>query len=93
MTRRQWVHNYANEHDTSIQCADGFEDAIMGLVYRKGMGPVVLYDREKCIQILMNRDGMDRETAEEHFGFNVDEAWVGESTPAWAILIPPKEAK
>lgn len=66
--------------------ADGFEDALIGHVQQFNKGPLALYDREKCIGILMERDGMDRDSAEEFFDFNVQGAWVGEGTPAFAVL-------
>lgn len=72
--------------DEEALFADGFDDAIVGVVERFGMPPVVLYNRERCISILME-DGLDREDAEEHFSFNVIGAWVGEYTPAFATLL------
>ena len=70
--------------------ADGFEDAFIGMVYRFGIsGPVALYDQDRCIQILMDRDGMDYEGAIECFEFNTLGAWVGEGTPAFARLVAP----
>tara|TARA_R110002020_G_scaffold366826_2_gene578837 strand:- start:298 stop:546 length:249 start_codon:yes stop_codon:yes gene_type:complete len=60
--------------------ADGFEDALVGFGYQFNY-PVAVYNRDKCIDILMNRDGMDDEEAIEFFDFNVAGAWVGESTP------------
>jgi len=85
-TPRQWLDAYADEHELRLLTANGFDEAILGIVYRKGMEPITLYDRGKCIRILMTRDGMDREGAEEFFSFNVDDSWVGEATPAYAIL-------
>lgn len=66
--------------------AEGFEDALIGYVERYGMTPVALYDRERCIQILMERHEMSREDAEEFFGTEIMGAWVGEGTPAFATL-------
>jgi len=60
--------------------ADGFEDAFMGIAERCSQGPTAVYDREKCIEILMH-DGTDHEEAEEYFEFNVVGAWVGDRTP------------
>jgi hypothetical protein len=54
--------------------------AIVGLVSAFGKEPVVCYDREKVIEILME-DGMDEEEAEEFFSFNIEGAYVGEATP------------
>lgn len=73
--------------DTKAFTANGFEDALIGLVHRFGFeNPVALYDQDKCIQILMERDGMDYDGALEFFEFNTLGAWVGEMTPAFARL-------
>ena len=42
---------------------------------------LAVYDRQKCIEILMERDGMSDEEAVEYFEYNVTGAWVGEYTP------------
>ena len=60
--------------------ADGFDEAIIG-VGRQFNTDIVVYDEEKCIKILMERDGMTDEEAEEFFEFNVVGAYVGEHTP------------
>jgi len=67
--------------------ADGFETALIGYVERFNTGPLALYDRGKCIKILMVRDGMTLEEAEEFFEFNTLRACGGEGTPAFATLI------
>ena len=66
--------------------ADGFEDALIGYVeiFHK---VVSLYDYDKCIEILMRRDKMDRDEALEFFEFNVTGAYVGEGTPAFATIM------
>jgi hypothetical protein len=61
--------------------ADGFEDAFLGVIYGKMRTPVACYDRNKCLAILVARDGMTEEEAEEFFAFNTEDAWVGEKTP------------
>jgi hypothetical protein len=73
------------EDDPDLLFADGFDDAILGVVRRVGQEAFVLYDTERCIEILM-RDGTAREEAEEYFGFNVEGAWVGERTPGFVSL-------
>lgn len=55
--------------------------AVVGLVERCGMEPVVCYDRSKVIALLMANDGMDEEEAEEFFDFNIGGAYLGEATP------------
>ena len=73
------------ELDPEILLADGFEDAVIGYVtiFNK---TVALYDRDKCLDILMKRDGMTYDESEEFFDFNVTGAWVGELTPAFATI-------
>lgn len=66
--------------------AVGFEDALIGWVQRFS-ATVPLYDRERCIEILMQRDGMDYEGTNEFFDFNVVGAWVGDGTPAFATVL------
>jgi len=70
---------YADE----ILLADGFEDAFMGIVESFGSKPKALYNSEKCIDILMSRDRMKYDEALEYFTFNVEQAYVGEYTPAF----------
>ena len=53
----------------------------MGLARQFTKTPLAIYDRNKCIDILVNRDGMSEEEAEEYFQYNVEGAWVGENTP------------
>jgi hypothetical protein len=67
--------------------ADGFEDALLGYVERFGQPPVALYDRSRCIEILMQRDQMTRQEANEYFEFNTIGAWVGNETPAFATIL------
>jgi len=58
--------------------ADGFDDAIVGydaVAFR------VVYDYDKCSDILMKRDGMTEHEAHEFMEFNVVSAFVGEFTP------------
>lgn len=59
---------------------DGFEDAIIGIVDGACREPVVCYDYDECVEILM-RDGMDEIEACEYMDFNVVGAYVGEMTP------------
>jgi len=79
---REWVSGWNEE----ALLADGFEDAIVGICEKFGAVPVVAYDREKCIEILMEQDGMGYEEASEFFEFNVVGAYVGEGTPVFLTL-------
>ena len=67
--------------------ADGFEQALIGYVERACQPPIALYDRQKCIEILMLRDHMSINDANEFFEFNVIGAWMGDNTPAFATVL------
>ena len=81
---REWVA----EFNEDALMADGFDEAIIGVASRINLGPLVCYDRHKCIQILMDREDWDYDEAEEFFEFNSAGSYVGEGTPlflvAWA---------
>ena len=62
---------------------DGYEDALIGISIRYGQPPIACYDYNKCIIILMDKDGMSREEAMEYFEFNTLGCWAGDSTPSF----------
>jgi len=62
---------------------DGFDGAFIGPARRCGQPTLAAFSVAKCIQILMERDGMSYEEAVEFFDFNVLGAWLGEGTPIW----------
>ena len=75
--------------DEDFLQADGFDDAIIGYAeiwLDSGQSRVLAYDREKCIEKLME-DGMERGEANEYFDFNVTGAYVGEMTPVFINMI------
>lgn len=63
--------------------ADGFDEALLGVIRRPGQKPIAIYDTETCIEILIVRDGLSMEEAIEYFEYNVSGAWVGEGTPGF----------
>jgi hypothetical protein len=69
--------------DPDLLFADGFDDAILGVAVRCGQPTIVVYDREKCIEILMAH-GFPGD-AEEFFSFNVEGSWIGPRTPAYLV--------
>tara|TARA_R110000824_G_scaffold20903_8_gene78383 strand:+ start:2536 stop:2805 length:270 start_codon:yes stop_codon:yes gene_type:complete len=62
---------------------DGFDDAFMGLGSRVNDDDVAIYDEEKMIDILINRDEMSAEEAREYFEYNIRGAFYGERTPIY----------
>ena len=57
------VRDLISEWNEEALMADGFDEAILGISQRVGMEDVVAYDRDKCISVLMDRDGMSWEDA------------------------------
>ena len=68
------------DDDVTLMFVDGHDDAIVGFVERDGI-PLLVYDADKIVRMLVVRDRMSREDAEEYFEFNVAGAWMGEQTP------------
>jgi hypothetical protein len=66
--------------DQEITLANGYEDAFVGIATQFNK-VFAVYDRAKCIDILAK--DMSYDEAEEYFQFNVEGAYVGESTPAF----------
>ena len=58
---------------------DGLDDALLGYDTKSR----AIYSVIKIIQIFMERDGMDENTAREWFDYNVEQAYLGEFTPIY----------
>ena len=48
---------------------------------RINLGPVVAYDVQTILKIMIERDEMTYEEAVEYFEFNILGAWAGDNTP------------
>ena len=66
--------------------ADGFDEAILGMCIQFGTAPLVAYDYEKCVDMLMKRDEMSKQEAVDYMEFNVIGAYVGMNTPVFIML-------
>lgn len=77
------VKAYLQEMNPEALLADGFEDALVGVGERCGQPTLAVYDYNKCVRILMDRDGMTFIDACEFLDFNSVGAWAGEHTPIW----------
>ena len=84
MTRKQ-IDDFVDEYypDEKILLADGFDDAFLGIAPRMNQSPVAVYDRQRCVEVLVERDGMTWEEADEFVSYNVEGAFVGEGTPLY----------
>lgn len=75
------LHQIIDEYpDATFLKADGFDDAIIGVDV---MSMRLIYSVDQCIKILMARDGMSDDEADEFFEFNVAGSYMGEQTPIW----------
>lgn len=75
------IIEYLGELNPEMLVMPDFEEALIGYVERCGTSPLACYDVEKCIQILIERDGMTDEEAMEYFSYNTLGAYMGEHTP------------
>ena len=61
--------------------ADGLEPAFLGYTLNHHRAHVAVYDFDRCVSVLVDRDGMSEEEADEFLSFNTLGAWVGENGP------------
>ena len=62
--------------------ADGFDKAIIGQTYDMVVSEErLIYSIDKCVEILVERDGMTGEEAIEFLDFNVLCAYIGKDQP------------
>ena len=87
MISREDIEGWVNGYGDSVLLADGFDDAFIGMTEVFGRPPLATYDRDKCIKILIERDGMTKDDAIDFFNYNVTGSWVGEETPAFITIM------
>jgi hypothetical protein len=66
--------------------ADGLEAALVGVTINQNHPVVAVYDAAKCVQVLVDRDGMTEEEAEEYLEFNTFCAYVGPNGPLFVRM-------
>lgn len=64
--------------------ADGFDDAIVGLMEIEE-GCVLVYSSSKCIEVIAEQDGISIDDAIDHYEYNVRGSYVGTFTPKFII--------
>ena len=69
---------------------DGFDSAIIGVGERNNTDSMIVYDYDKMVKVLVTRDDMSYEEAEEYIDFNIVGAWIGDTTP---IIVNKKSIK
>lgn len=71
--------------------ADGFDEALIGLGRRCSQEDVLVYDFDKAVKILVDRDKMAVDEAMEFLEYNTLGAWVGEETPMFVFSMTMEE--
>jgi hypothetical protein len=61
--------------------ADGLEPAYVGYTVNHHHAVVAVYDYDKCVETLVERDGISHEEADEFLQYNGLGAYVGENGP------------
>ena len=61
--------------------ADGFEKALLGIGERAGQPTIAVYDFDRCVAVLCQRDNMSLDEAVDFMYFNVVGSWMGDETP------------
>ena len=79
------------EYNEDMLFADGFGDALVGIVERANLPTIACYNKYKCIEILTK--DMNWFEAEEYFYYNVVGSYVGENTPCFLTIIKEEGAK
>ena len=85
------MKEFIKDFDDAILTADGFDDALVGVVERFGQPDIACYDKEKCIEILAK--DMSYEEATEYFYYNVIGSYVGEYTPCYLSVPKTKSPR
>ncbi len=68
--------------DIEMTIADGFDDCVLGIC---PLTDRVIYSYNKCLEVLMVRDGMTDYEGIEFMDYNVVGSYVGEKTPIWCM--------
>lgn len=78
---RKDIEDLYGDDEPEIMFADGYDEAIAGVVW-DGERTRVVYTTEEILKILME-DGMSYDEASEYFDFNVAGAYMGVYTPLY----------
>ena len=73
------AHQILDDEDAHV--IEGHESAMLGIGHRCGQPTIAVYDRDELIGSFMKMNQWSFETAQEWIEFNIEGAWIGESTP------------
>jgi hypothetical protein len=75
------IREWAEEFEEELMFMDGYDDCVVGMGFKFGVGNSVIYSVDKVINKLIKRDKMTFDEAQEFFDFNIEGAYVGPKTP------------
>lgn len=78
--RREIVEEALEELNPDALFMDGLDEALVGYASQQFQTFLPVYSYRKIMDVLM-KEGATYEEASDHFGFNIEGAWVGENTP------------
>ena len=86
MCKRVAIEEWARENEIELVFLDDFDDALVGIGNQHGSEPAAIYDRDMCINILLDQADADDDedpltAAIDYFEFNIAGAYVGPHTP------------
>jgi len=95
MNRKQLVKLLADHGvEDEVVLVDGFEEAFLGITESQpGRLACAVYDTAKCLNILVDRDGMSQDGAIEFFEYNVAGTHMGDRTPVFLTSIKTSTKK
>jgi hypothetical protein len=82
------LRKWDEEHDDGALFVPGFDAALIGVGVQFSR-EIAIYDYDKCLDVLIDRDGMDVEDAIDYMEYNVLGAYMGKSTPIFLIRKEP----
>lgn len=81
MKVRDYIEEVASNNDSVVvMLSSEFDSAIIGIQNKDDFTRAV-YSETKMIQALMDQMDMDRDDALDFYGFNIENAYVGEGSP------------
>jgi hypothetical protein len=86
LTRKIISEAFMEMDEADALLMDGFDEAFIGWSQRINEPRLAVYSWELMMKVLMDRDKMTDEEAEEYISYNCTGAWVGERTP---IIVMP----
>jgi len=81
MTTADEIRDQLAEANPDALLADGLEQALIGYTVNTHHAHVAVYSAMKCVEVLVERDGMTPEEPDEYLEFNTCCCYVGPNGP------------